>query len=67
MVPLGVGHVIPDREVSYLGRVVLGVVAEMVICVERESLATGDLGRHGFLVPTCVARISSVVAFEGDN
>ncbi len=52
--PLGLGHVIPAREVWNLRRAVLGVVAEMLIRAERENLATGELGRHSFLVPTCV-------------
>ena len=52
--PLGLGHVIPAREGLDLRRAVLGVVAEMLIRAERENLATGELGRHSFLVPTCV-------------
>jgi hypothetical protein len=67
--PLGLGHVIPAREVLDLRRAVLGVIAEMLIRAERENLATGELGRHGFLVPTCVIRMLSVVSrwSVGDN
>ena len=52
---LGLGHVIPACKVLDLTRAVLGVVAE--ICAERENLTTGELGSHGFLVPTCVVRM----------
>lgn len=69
LAPLGLGHVNPAREVLDLRRAVLSVVAEMLICAERENLATGELGRHGFLVPTCVVRMLSVVSrwSVGDN
>jgi hypothetical protein len=69
LTPLGLGHVIPAREGLDLRRAVLGVVAEMLIRAERENLATGELGRHGFLVPTSVVQVLSVVSrwSVGDN
>jgi hypothetical protein len=66
---LGLGHVIPAREGLDLRRAVLGGVTEMLIRAERENLATGELGRHDFPVPTCVVRMLSVLSrwSVGDN
>lgn len=60
--PLGVGHVIPAREVLDLRRAVLGVVAEMLIRTERGNLATGERSYHGFLVPTYVVQMLNVLS-----